>query len=97
MSSVDRNLLASLALHMLEELALRRGNRVKVKYWKTYRLAEFWLGSDVAQAVLKRLVEGGYVKIEGAYVVLLKPFKPSKTLNEVLKSAYNLLATARRQ
>jgi len=97
MSSVDRSLLASLALHMLEELALRRGYKVKVKYWKTYRLVEFWLGSEVAQAVLKRLVEGGYVKFEGAYVVLLKPFKPSKTLNGVLKSAYNLLATSRRQ
>ena len=93
MSSVDRELLAKLALLMLEELALRRGGRVKFKYWKTYRMAEFWLGREVARKVLDRLTEGGYVRIDGAYVVLARRFTPQKSLRAVLRDAYNLLAT----
>jgi hypothetical protein len=93
MSGADRELLAKLALLMLEELALRRGGRVKSKYWKTYRMAEFWLGRETARRVLERLAEGGYVKIDGAYVVLTRRFTPQKSLRAVLRDAYNLLAT----
>jgi hypothetical protein len=93
MSGASRELLAKLALLMLEELALRRGGRVKPKYWKTYRMAEFWLGRETAQRVLDRLVEGGYVRIDGAYVVLAKRFTPQKSLRAVLREAYSLLAT----
>jgi len=93
MSVADRELLVKLALLMLEELALRRGGRVKPRYWKTYRMAEFWLGRETVHRVLERLVEGGYVKIDGEYVVLLKRFTPQKSLRAVLRDAYSLLAT----
>ncbi|MEM4651993.1 MAG: hypothetical protein QW086_09230 [Pyrobaculum sp.] len=93
MGVADRELLAKLALLMLEELALRRNGRVKPSYWKTYRLAGFWLGRETVRRVLERLVEGGYVKIDGEYVVLLKRFTPQKSLRAVLRDAYSLLAT----
>ncbi len=93
MSVADRELLAKLALLMLEELALRRNSRVKPRYWKTFRMAEFWLGRETARRVLERLVAGGYVKIDGEYVVLLKRFTPQKSLRAVLRDAYSLLAT----
>jgi hypothetical protein len=93
MGVADRELLAKLALLMLEELALRRNGRVKPNYWKTYRLAEFWLGRETARRVLERLIEGGYVKIDGEYVVLLRRFTPHKSLRAVLRDAYSLLAT----
>ena len=93
MGVADRELLAKLALMMLEELALRRNGRVKPNYWKTYRLTGFWLGRETARRVLERLIEGGYVKIDGEYIVLLKRFTPQKSLRAVLRDAYSLLAT----
>lgn len=96
MTSVDKKLLASIALLMLEELALR-GGKIKPKYWKTYRLANFWLGREVAKNIVNKLVEGGYIKFQEGHVVLTKVFKPQKTLGSVLRESYILLAERRLQ
>ncbi|MEZ0319080.1 MAG: hypothetical protein ABWK05_03675 [Pyrobaculum sp.] len=93
MTDVERKRLATLALYMLEELALRRRGRVRLRYWKTYRMAQFWLGEEAAKQVVSKLIEGGYVKVEGDYVVLVKQFTVKKSLNAVLKDAYNLLVS----
>ncbi len=91
MSRVDRKILASLAFYMLEELAARRGGRVKRKYWKSLRMVEFWLGKDTAKLILDKLSEGGYIKFEDDYVVLLREFKPRRSLNAILREVYNHL------
>lgn len=90
MKGVDRELFAAVALYMLEELAWR--GRVRLKYWKTYRMVKFWLGGDVADMVVKRLVEGGYIKVEGDRAVLLRVFTPKRRLGAVLREAYSLVA-----
>ncbi|MCY0890942.1 MAG: hypothetical protein OWQ51_08235 [Pyrobaculum arsenaticum] len=95
MTSVNKDAAARLALLMLEELALRRGGRAKLKYWKTYRMAVFWLGKEVAENIVKRLVDGGYIRVEGGYVVLTRRFAHSKSLSAVLRDAYTLLASGR--
>ncbi|WP_167827618.1 hypothetical protein [Pyrobaculum islandicum] len=97
MKSVSRETLSKLALLMLEELALRKEGKIKLKYWKTYRMSVFWLGKDVTQRVVDRLVEGGYIKPDGEYIVLLKRFTPQKSLRAILKEAYNLLVSEIRQ
>jgi hypothetical protein len=97
MTSADKDMLARVALLMLEELALRRDGRAKFKYWKTYRMAVFWLGKSVADSIVARLAGGGYIKIEGRYVILIKRFTHGKSLNSILKEAYNLLATGTRR
>lgn len=91
MSSVEKKILATLALYMLEELAWRE--KVKLKYWKTFRLVQFWLGEETARKIVEKLVEGGYIRLEGRHVVLLKKFKPSKSLNAILRETYILLVS----
>lgn len=87
-----RRLYASLALCMLEELVLR-GGRLRLKYWKTYRMAQFWLGRAEAGEILDRLVKGGLVKLEGDRASLLKPFRVEKSLGSVLREAHRLLTS----
>ncbi|MFN3803629.1 MAG: hypothetical protein ACK4SY_01075 [Pyrobaculum sp.] len=93
MSNVDKKILATLALYMLEELAWRE--KVKLKYWKTFRLVQFWLGEETARKIVEKLAEGRYIKLEGGYVILLKKFKPSKSLNAILRDTYTLLVLQR--
>ena len=97
MTSADRDVLARAALLMLEELALRRDGKAKLKYWKTYRMAVFWLGRGVADGIVAKLAEGGYIKVEGRYVVLMRRFTHGRSLNSILKEAYNLFATGTRR
>ncbi|RFA97283.1 hypothetical protein [Pyrobaculum aerophilum] len=97
MTSVERDIAAKLALLMLEELALRKNGKIKVKYWKTYRMVVFWLGKEVADGIVRKLIEGGFIKIEGKYIVLVKRFSHGKSLNAILREAYNLLSTGIRQ
>ncbi|MEM0369523.1 MAG: hypothetical protein QXE80_02385 [Pyrobaculum sp.] len=92
MKSVDKKILTSIALLMLEELAIR-GGKIKPKYWKTYRLANFWFGSEVTSHILNKLIEGGYIKIQDSYIVLIKAFRPQKSLGSVLRGFYTLLAS----
>ncbi|MFB6491398.1 MAG: hypothetical protein TU35_009245 [Thermoproteus sp. AZ2] len=83
MSGVDeRRVLSELALLMLEELALR-GGRIKAKHWRTYRAVSFWAGEGTASTIVKRLAEGGFLRIEGDYVELAKPIKPPRGLKEI--------------
>lgn len=82
---------------MLEELALRRGARAKMRYWKSFRLAQFWLGDETARRIVQRLAEGGYIKTEGEYVVLMKRFAPQKSLRAVLRDVYTLVSTGMRR
>lgn len=97
MTSVERDIAARLALLMLEELALRKNGKIKVKYWKTYRMVVFWLGKEVAYGIVRKLIEGGFIKIEGKYIVLVKRFSHGKSLNAILREAYNLLSTGIRR
>lgn len=87
-----KKLYAALALYMLEELMLR-GGRLRTKYWKTYRMARFWLGETEAAKILERLVSGGLVRLEGDRAILVKPFEVKRTLNAVLKAAHALLTS----
>ena len=89
MAKPDPAKLRELALLMLEELAIRNGS-VKARYWKTYRLARFWLG-DLADYVVRRLVEGGFIAVSGGVVRLAKPVKTGKTLNRVIKEAHSVV------
>ncbi|HII47186.1 hypothetical protein [Pyrobaculum aerophilum] len=97
MTSVERDIAARLALLMLEELALRKNGKIKDKYWKTYRMVVFWLGKEVADGIVRKLIEGGFIKIEGKYIVLVKRFSHGKSLNAILREAYNLLSTGIRR
>ena len=86
--------LRRLALLMLEELAARGGS-LRVKYWKTYRLARFWVG-DLADYVVRRLVEGGYLEVRDGRAVLLRRFSTSKKPREILLEAHRLLLSMAR-
>lgn len=97
MTSADKDVLARAALLMLEELALRSGGKAKLRYWKTYRMAEFWLGRGVAESIVAKLAEGGYIKVEDGYVVLIKRFTHKRSLRSILKEAYNLFSTGTRR
>lgn len=87
-----RRLYTSLALHMLEELMLR-GGRLRLRYWKTYRMARFWLGDREASEILERLVKGGLIRLEGDRAVLTRPFEVKRTLGAVLRAAHSLLTS----
>ncbi|AEA13409.1 hypothetical protein TUZN_1950 [Thermoproteus uzoniensis 768-20] len=84
MSVVDRKkLLSEIALYILEELALR-GGKARAKYLRSYRALEFWAGEDVARDVVKRLAEGGYIKLEqGDVIVLTKEISTKRTIKEI--------------
>ncbi|CCC82213.1 hypothetical protein [Thermoproteus tenax] len=83
MSLADRRrLLSEMAIYFLEELALR-GGRVKAKYWHTYRIAEFWLGKDAANEIVKKLAEASYLRVEGDYVVLIKTLDVKRSLSDI--------------
>lgn len=90
MSNVDeRKILSELALLMLEELALR-GGRIKARHWRTYRAVSFWAGENTASTIIKRLAEGGFLRMEGDYVELAKPIKPPRGLREIERRALAL-------
>jgi hypothetical protein len=91
MRGASKDVLTRLALLMLEELSLREGGAVRLRYWKTYRMVEFWLGEGVAQLIARRLAEGGYVKLEGGRAVLLKRLSTRRSLGQILRDAYALL------
>ncbi len=81
-----------IALLILEELALRNG-RVRKKYLKTYRMLTYWKGSEYSRKILNKLVEGGYLKIDSDYVVLLKTFKVNKSLSNIYREMRKILTS----
>ena len=82
---------ALIALKILEELAYRNG-RVKLKFLKTYRMICYWKGVEYANYIIKRLVEGKYIQVNGEYVNLLRQdIKVDKSLTRILKELKELL------
>jgi len=81
---------AKIAALILEELALRSG-RCRLKYLKTYRAVEFWIGAQKARYIIERLAAGGYVELIGDYAVLKKPITTRRSLSEVMASAKRLI------
>jgi len=91
MSDADRRkLLSEIALYILEEVSAR-GGRARAKYLRSYRALEFWAGEDVARDVLKRLADGGYIKLEpNNTLVLLKEISTKMSIKEIEKLSLSI-------
>jgi len=81
---------ARIALLLLEELELRDGEG-RLRYLKVYRICTYWLGEEYSRRILDRLIHGGYVKINGDRVILLKRFRVNRSLSSVYREAKMLV------
>ncbi len=76
---------ARLATLILRELAYR-GGKCKLRYLKVYRTIEEWGGEEYASYIISRLREGGFIRVEGDYVVLaaqgIRPERPERLMAE---------------
>ena len=81
--------LGRLAYYLMAELTLRW--RVRRRYLKTYRYVTYFLGPEVAQYILKKLSDGGYLILEGEYVTCKKPVPVSKSLTELERELHRFL------
>ncbi len=73
-----------IAAYILEELAIR-GGKARLKYLKTYRILQFWIGNDVAKYILNKLAEGKYIVLKGDKAYLNVNIKSSKTYNKLIR------------
>lgn len=83
-----------LATLILEELAVR-SRPVKLRFLKTYRLISFWLSPEIAQYIISKLREGGYINVDDKGRASLRvSMKVSKNLKRIIEEAEKLVKEA---